>query len=129
MKKIVVISLLMIFSVFFTGCSECSRYTEVTINVGNYYLEDSQEEYIEIIDQSSLAFHNIDFSDLKSFLEANKIEVDITELNTEMNCIHDYYFVEDWDSLMVNTSYQISLMIEYNYLNQLILQEKIYILQ
>ena len=46
-----------------------------------------------------------------------------------MNCTHRYYFVEDWDSLMINTPYQISLMIEYNYSNQLILQEKTYILQ
>ena len=129
MKKIVLISFCIIFSVLFTGCSECGRNTESIINVGNYYLEGSQEEHIEIIDQSSLIFHNIDFSDLKSFLEENNIEVDIKKLNAEMNCTHRYYFVEDWDSLMINTPYQISLMIEYNYSNQLILQEKTYILQ
>ncbi len=129
MKKIGSLLICSIFLVLFTACAIGCNDSDETVNTGRYYLVDSQNEYVEIIDQSSLKFCNIDFSEFGAFLETQGINVDVAELNAQMNVTQEYYYEKSWESLMVNTSYEISLAIKYNHSDQLTLMEKTYILQ
>ncbi len=49
-----------VLSVFFTACKETNN---LGLNYGKYYLENSDDVYIEIKDDKIADLHNLDFSD------------------------------------------------------------------
>ena len=112
MKRIVSSLILIFWLIVLTGCT----YKSAAVEFGKYYLENSNDAYIEIISETKIVFVNVKFPEVEAGLIDVFGELNVAEMlaSTYDFAENDYLYVEILDLELDGEPYSMALRLSYS---------------
>jgi hypothetical protein len=112
LKRIVSSLILIFWLIVLTGCT----YKSAAVEFGKYYLENSNDAYIEIISETKIVFVNVKFPEVEAGLLDVFGELNVAEMlaSTYDFAENDYLYVEILDLELDGEPYSMALRLNYS---------------